>query len=211
MLLVAVVGLQVSILVFTLRAGREEPRIDRERDTASSLADEREPDTTPTTPTPSFRSAAPATRNVSAASRRTWGRAPLPAGSLFEHVLSELDLMDWTWDINRGLESLAASPALDMRETPGSYEIVLSWPDLEPRNLKVRLEDRLLTIEAEGSRGSRDSRERVSQFLSHRVQLPGPVGDPADARAAFTNGHLRVVVPKGRTGEGGRAGALLWP
>jgi HSP20 family molecular chaperone IbpA len=97
-------------------------------------------------------------------------------------------------NFDAGWDALQASPTMDMRELKDRYEIIYSLPGINRDALHVVLEGRLLTVSSSGQ-SSANSRNDYNHFES-RVQIPGPVGDPKNAQADFTNGVLKVTVPR---------------
>ena len=102
---------------------------------------------------------------------------------VFERTVRELD---------KGWDSLVSSPAMDMRIREKDYLITACVPGVDPSQVDVFLEGRLLTIVVPvGNVVS--GRYRLFQ---RRFQLPGFVGPSESATAVLSNGILRIVVPK---------------
>ncbi|OGV45152.1 MAG: hypothetical protein A2X46_11090 [Lentisphaerae bacterium GWF2_57_35] len=109
-------------------------------------------------------------------------------------AFENFERMSSLMNFDAGWEALSASPTMDMRELDDRYEVIYSLPGLNAAELQVMLEGRLLTVSSSGQDSS-NPRGAYNQFES-RVQLPGPVGDPREANADFTNGVLKVSVPR---------------
>ncbi len=118
---------------------------------------------------------------------------------MMSEALQSFDQMSGRMNFDSGWDRLPASPTMDMRAFDDRYEVLFSLPGIQNSDIRVLLEGRLLTISSEGGDASNGRRE-FNRFES-RVQLPGPVGDPQAAQASFTNGILKVVVPRSQDGE----------
>jgi HSP20 family protein len=98
-------------------------------------------------------------------------------------------------------QGLATVPRVDVEENDNRICICAELPGVQPQDLDVRLEGDMLTIAGE-KRQDREQKEqnfRVTERSFGRfersVQLPfTPNSD--DVRAEFTNGLLRLEVPK---------------
>ena len=91
-------------------------------------------------------------------------------------------------------ERVLPTPAVDMRETDDEYVVVMALPSVGPDQIEVFLEGRLLTVL--GGSASPDEAFPPTPHIRQRVQLPGPVGDALLAKAMWTNGVLKVCLPK---------------
>jgi len=92
-------------------------------------------------------------------------------------------------------------PAMDLAETADAYVLRADLPGLAPEDVKIELENRMLTISGERKAEQRSEESgwvRVERsFGSFRRSLTVPAGiDPAAITAAFDNGVLTVTVPK---------------
>ena len=115
------------------------------------------------------------------------------------HDFEHLENFMRHWD--KGWSSIAASPAMDMRDEAEQYVVLFCLPGLNPADVNVTLEGRLLCV-AGRSRGQARSAAPLGGGFERRVLLPGPVGDETAARAFLTNGLLKIMVPK--AGDGGK-------
>src|SRR3954469_1680495 len=103
-----------------------------------------------------------------------------------------------------GAEALTGecSPPVDVFETDDAVEIAMDLPGVDPR--AVRIVAKSQTILIAGDKAPRRTRGDSSFHLVERgygrfaraVRLSAPC-DASRARAAFTNGELRVTLPKG--------------
>jgi HSP20 family molecular chaperone IbpA len=91
-------------------------------------------------------------------------------------------------------ERVLPTPAVDMRETDDEYVVVMALPSVGPDQIEVFLKGRLLTVL--GGSASPDETFPPTPLIRQRVQLPGPVGDALLAKAMWTNGVLKVCLPK---------------
>jgi HSP20 family protein len=92
--------------------------------------------------------------------------------------------------------------AVDVRETPASYELSTDMPGLTTENVKVTLEDdNILRIAGERRREEETETqgykrvERSFGTFERRFKLPTSV-EPGEIKASLEHGVLRVVVPK---------------
>ena len=113
---------------------------------------------------------------------------------MMRDAFENMERMSSLMNFDAGWDSLPASPTMDMRELADRYEVIYSLPGLHRNDLKVMLDGRLLTV-ASAAQENTHRQASYNRFES-RVQLPGPVGDPQKAQADFTNGVLKVTVPR---------------
>lgn len=114
--------------------------------------------------------------------------------NLFENVIAEAHHRGARIDLDQGWEALAAMPAMDMREQSDEYLVVFNLPGVDPSDVSVTLEGRILSVHAPAR--LRQNGASVARF-ARRVKLPGPVGEAQLAQAVMTNGTLRISIPKG--------------
>lgn len=92
-------------------------------------------------------------------------------------------------------------PATDLAETADAYVLRADLPGLDPSDVKIELENRVLTISGERrteSAGQGGGYHRVERaYGAFRRALTLPAGVDADAiTASFDKGVLTVSVPK---------------
>jgi HSP20 family protein len=92
-------------------------------------------------------------------------------------------------------------PAMDLAETQDAYVLRADLPGLSPEDVKIELENRVLTVSGERKAEQRSEESgwmRVERsFGAFRRSLTVPAGvDAAAITAAFDNGVLTVTVPK---------------
>ena len=92
-------------------------------------------------------------------------------------------------------------PAVDIRETDGEFLVTAELPGLTRKDVHVRLEDNVLTVEGERkqekeAKGERTHRvERIYGSFRRSFTLPDNV-DAGSIRAECKDGVLTVHVPK---------------
>ena len=118
---------------------------------------------------------------------------------LMQHTMRDIARFERLIDVDDRWESLAFSPALDMREQDDAYIVVCTLPGASRSDIVVLLEGRLLTLHAPVHAPDRSG--TVLGRFEQRVQIPGPVAAAEDVIAYMTNGILRVIVPKGHATE----------
>ncbi len=94
-----------------------------------------------------------------------------------------------------------ATPAVDVVETDGSYEITAELPGMDDKNVEVKVANGSLTIKGEKQE---EKEERKKDYYLHerhfgsferRFQVPHGV-DADKIEANFKNGVLKVTMPK---------------
>jgi HSP20 family protein len=96
----------------------------------------------------------------------------------------------------------ARSPALDVAETERSYTVKLDLPGVAKEDVKVSIEGRQITVQAQTRRDDERKdgervvyRERSVQSCARSFTLPQEV-DQAEAGAKLDNGVLTLTLPK---------------
>ena len=118
--------------------------------------------------------------------------------------------------LNRILDEAFASPTFgeqgdvitstwfaptDVSEDSNSLRITMELPGVNPDDVRLSLENSILTIRGEKKHQSDDSNERVHRFertygmFERTFALPNSV-DPEKIEARYENGVLVVVIPK---------------
>jgi len=101
-------------------------------------------------------------------------------------------------------ESLAAidwTPSVNVSETEKAYTIQAELPEVDKKDVHVRIEDGVLTLE-----GTRERKHQEKEAKFHRVEcayghfmrrftMPDDV-DEAGIKAAFRDGMLNVTIPR---------------
>ena len=95
---------------------------------------------------------------------------------------------------------------LDVVEKDGDLVVRASVPGVEPADIKVNIEDGVLTIRAETKEGTAHAeseylrRERRTGSFFRAVQLPDTV-DQAKVESEYANGVLTITLPKSETSK----------
>ncbi len=99
------------------------------------------------------------------------------------------------------LTSGAWSPAVDIYEAPEAIEMTFEIPGVNQEDIKVHFENNLLTVTGERKLEHEDRRNgyyRVERNYGNFLRsftLPSTI-DPNKINAEFTNGLLRLTLPK---------------
>ncbi|TKB06360.1 Hsp20/alpha crystallin family protein [Desulforhopalus sp. IMCC35007] len=134
---------------------------------------------------------------------------PLKRRSMVPNIFSEMDdMIKKTWfdfpfhNLQEDMD-INWSPRIDVSETDNSLEIVADLPGMEKKDIRVSLEDNLLTIKGERKeeKESKDKRyhtiERRSGSFYRAIRLPLEVEkDKIDA--TFKDGVLTLNLPKSK-------------
>ena len=109
-------------------------------------------------------------------------------------------------DLQFGSTAALAAPAVEMTETAKAYKITAELPGMDPDEVEVSLDGRVLRIAGEkkeereeDERGFRVSERRYGAFV-RLVELPAAAEDDK-IEAKFRNGVLTITVPKDRRAE----------
>ncbi len=103
-----------------------------------------------------------------------------------------------------GSEAGAFAPRSDIKENGDHYAITAELPGVDKKDLEVTLENGVLTISAETEQEDKEEKEgriirqerRYGRYMrSFRV---GEGVEEGDIKASFTDGVLRLEVPKGK-------------
>jgi HSP20 family protein len=121
--------------------------------------------------------------------------------SLFRRMADELD---------RALQPLASeeemnqaiawTPAVEISERDGKFNILAELPGLSPNEVRVEAEDDALVIQGErkmerdSTEGGVRRSERQFGYFCRRIPLPEGV-DPEQAKARFHDGVLEISIP----------------
>jgi HSP20 family protein len=122
------------------------------------------------------------------------------------------DTLDRVFGPVAGTETTAArAPALDMAESERAYTVTLDMPGVTKENVKVSVEGKQVTVQAESQRNDERKegdrivyRERAITSYARSFSLPLEV-DQAEAVAKLENGVLTLTLPK----RGARSAALI--
>jgi HSP20 family protein len=88
-------------------------------------------------------------------------------------------------------------PRMQMRDSGDAIELTAELPGIEPDQVKVELEDDMLTISGEAEAKEEREDERIERSVSFYRQIPLPDSVDADqAQASYNNGVLTIRFPK---------------
>lgn len=125
---------------------------------------------------------------------------------MMEDAWSNFRHMESLMQFDDGWGSLVASPTLDMRDGGNAYIIVCSLPGCDQDNVRVALDGRLVTIRSDSTPAGHAPASTM--HIERRILLPGPVGEGLNPQAHWTNGVLRIEIPKATT-DGAESGRSL--
>ena len=132
----------------------------------------------------------------------TTTRRPLPFQSL-RRLGNALDEAFNTWPFGQGRGRRPSSwyPACDVLEDKDSVKILMELPGVTAEDVKLSLENNLLSIRGEKKQQAEETTERVHRYersygaFERSFALPATV-DSDKVSASFQNGILTVTVPK---------------
>ncbi len=117
---------------------------------------------------------------------------------------SALDEAFGNWPLGQGLEGAITSawvPACDIFEDQDGLKLVMEVPGVNPDDVKLQLENNMLTIRGEKRQVAEEKAERVHRYersygsFERTFSLPSTVG--ADRiEADISDGVLTVMLPK---------------
>lgn len=121
---------------------------------------------------------------------------PSDMDRLWAAAMRDFERMERFINFDEGWPSLVPEPTMDMRQEHGQYVVSFSLPGLDPSEVTVTLEGRLLRVSGELKAQTRQSPYTGQRRFERAVILPGPVRPESEATASYNNGVLRVVVPQ---------------
>jgi HSP20 family protein len=135
-------------------------------------------------------------------------KALMPGNGLTA-LRNEMDrLFDRIWEGDVPERTMGEwSPALDFSETKDSFVMKMEVPGIDPKDIKVSLQDHVLTITGERKREEEEKDERFYRMersygtFTRSIRLPMAV-DEKKVNAVFKDGVLVVSVPKAEAGKG---------
>ena len=130
-------------------------------------------------------------------------RASQPAPDLYSSLHRLNRMMDeaFTGGWNGGTLASAWTPACDVFEDKENLKIVLELPGVRPEDLKISLENQMLTIQGEKKQVAEENSERWHRYersygsFERMFTLPGTV-DAERIEAKVDHGVLTVTLPK---------------
>jgi HSP20 family protein len=131
-------------------------------------------------------------------------RRPQESMHSLRRLNSILDEAFGTWPFQsqeNGALTSAWIPATDVFEDKDAVKIVAELPGVDPEDVKISLENNLLTIRGEKRQKAEENNERVHRYertygsFERAFSLPTTV-DPEKIDASYSNGILTVTIPK---------------
>jgi HSP20 family protein len=130
--------------------------------------------------------------------KRNGSLNPLP--TLFDDFFSR-DLFNWNNSNFSGTDTTI--PAVNIKETAGSYEVEVAAPGMTKGDFKIELDGNILTISSEKSHQKEEKederysrREFSYQSFQRTFNLQKEVVDLENIQAKYENGLLRLLIPK---------------
>jgi HSP20 family protein len=114
---------------------------------------------------------------------------------LFDEALSNLDGQ------NRDSASASWVPAVDILEQADAIRITAELPGVKPEDVKISLENNVLTIHGTKEQVAEERTERVHRYertygaFERSFMLPATV-DASNIKATYEHGVLTVTLPK---------------
>jgi HSP20 family protein len=134
----------------------------------------------------------------------TTTRRPYESFHTLRRLNTMLDEAFGNWPLNQdesGAITSAWHPAVDVFEDKEAVRIVAELPGVSPEDVKLSLENNLLTIRGEKKQEAEERNERVHRYersygsFERAFMLPTTV-DGEKIAADYRNGVLTVTVPK---------------
>lgn len=133
----------------------------------------------------------------------TTTRRPFETLSSLRRLSSALDEAFGTWPQDEGNGAITSAwlPPCDVFEDKDTVKIVAEVPGVRPEDVKLSLENNLLTIRGEKRQQAEERTERVHRYersygsFERSFALPSTV-DPDKISANYENGILTVTIPK---------------
>ena len=134
----------------------------------------------------------------------TISRRPLDSMTSLRRLNSMLDDAFSAWPFQsqeNGAVTSSWLPATDVFEDKDAVKIVAEVPGVPPEDVKISLENNLLTIRGEKRQQAEEKTERVHRYertygsFERAFSLPTTV-DPEKIAASYANGILTVTIPK---------------
>ena len=128
------------------------------------------------------------------------GNANPTFSNLFDDFLNR-DLFDWS---NSNFSNTNTTlPAVNVKETPETFEVEMAAPGMKKEDFKVELNNNLLTIssehknEHEEKENDKYSRREFSyQSFQRSFQFSREAVDADKIQAKYENGVLKLIIPK---------------
>ncbi len=107
------------------------------------------------------------------------------------------------WDLSNYSDTNTTIPAVNIKETPGSYIVEVAAPGMSKKDFKVQLDGNILTISSQkANQPDKKDNERYStrefsyQSFSRTFNLQKEVVDTEKIEARYEDGVLHLSIPK---------------
>lgn len=135
-------------------------------------------------------------------------KAMVPANGLTV-LKDEMDrLFDRMWERDLPGRALGEwTPVLDFSENKDLFLVTMEVPGLDVKDIKISLQDQILTISGERKKEEEEKDERFYRIersygtFTRSIRLPVPV-EAHRVNAEFKNGVLMVSIPKAEASKG---------
>ena len=135
-------------------------------------------------------------------------KALMPANGLTV-LRDEMDrLFDRIWEGDLPRRGLGEwTPVLDFSETKEFFFVNMEVPGLDPKDIKISMQDHILTIYGERKKEEEEKDERFYRIersygtFTRSIRLPMPV-EENKVNALFKNGVLTISIPKAEASKG---------
>jgi HSP20 family protein len=125
---------------------------------------------------------------------------PMDSLRRLNHVLDEA-FTSWPLHADHGTITSAWVPAVDVFEDKESVKIVAELPGVTPENVKLSIENNVLTIRGEKKQEAEENSDRVRRYertfgsFERAFALPNSI-DAEKIDAGYADGVLTVTIPK---------------
>ena len=129
--------------------------------------------------------------------------------SMFAQAMNDMDRVGLPSGFEDGWAELDVTPGMTVADHGAAYEIAIHLPGVDKSCIQVGLESGILSIvvdrhQAEAGEDNGSNRVwavRQSGHFERRLRLPHATPRPADVKATYVDGLLRIVVPKEEMAE----------
>lgn len=107
----------------------------------------------------------------------------------------------FNWNNRQVFNQRSSSPSVNIKENEDGFELELATPGLNKEDLKIELNNDILTISSERKEENKEEKENFSrrefsyQTFSRSFTLPETVNSD-EIKAKYENGILSVSIPK---------------
>jgi len=128
-------------------------------------------------------------------------RRPLDPFTNLRRLNSALDEAFGSWPAEENLPASSWFPAVDVFEDKDAVKLLAELPGVRPEDVKLSLENNLLTIRGEKRQHAEEQAERIHRYersyctFERTFALPNTV-DPEKISAKYEHGILTVTIPK---------------